>query len=315
MQQGSLFWQEGRYEDARRATQESLAFFASQQKTTPVTRSTRTTRIQRTLEGDPVDLGVAHRLLGALADAEGRAAEALDHLNAALFIFEQADHKRRIAHVAHDLSYVYIKKGAFEQAHASLRRALNLAERLGDDPLIAVVYSNQGELAAAGGDLEEAETWYLRSLALAEQFNDREYISRWNTRLAAVLRAQDRLDEAATCTLRALSLGRAMRNNPCTGSALVALSNLRIAQARATRNLPIVTKRLLTHAGQNARRALALPGLEAETHVQANLALAHIALLLGDHHAPDQLAQVIEQAHLYELTLVETQARYLAETP
>jgi tetratricopeptide (TPR) repeat protein len=314
LQQGSLYWQEGRYEEARSAARDSLALFAQQQNPPTVPSAThilRITRIQRTLKGDPVDLGAAHRLLGALAEAEGRLSEALDHLNTALVIFEQADHKRRIAHVSQDISYVYIKKAQYEPAHAALRCAYSLAERIGDDPLIGVVLSNLGELAAATGKLEDAEIWYRKSLAFAERFHDREYISWWNARLARVLREQERYDEAAKCVKRALSTARAMRNNPRIGTALVALGNLRIAQAQAMPLLPVARKRLLMHARQDVERALLLPGLETETKIKGELALAYVSLLLGEAEACEKITRVIEEAHRCELALIEARARNL----
>jgi DNA-binding SARP family transcriptional activator/Flp pilus assembly protein TadD len=326
LQQGSLYWQEGRYEEARTAAQESLALFAQQQKpaaslsitdTTPSASSVspvnplRTTRIQRTLDGDPVDMGADHRLLGALAEAEGRLSDALDHLNTALVIFEQADHQRRIAHVSQDISYVCIKKAQLELAQAALRRAYSIAERIGDDPLIGVITSNLAELSAISGKLEEAESLYKGSLVLAERIHDREYISWWNARLSAVLREQNKLAEAEECVKRALRIARAMRNNPRLGTALLALGNLRIAQAQSAERLPVVRKRLLEHARQDIARALALPGLEAETRIKAHLAEAQISLLLGEAPARQHIEQVIEEAHRCELALVEANARDL----
>lgn len=319
LQQGSLHWQEGRYAEARQAAQESLALFTQQQKPVPSfshpARSARnvlyTTRIQRTLEGDPVDLGAAHRLLGALDEAEGLLSDALNHLNTALVIFEQADHKRRIAHVSQDISYVHIKKAQYEPAHAALRLAYSLAERIGDEPLIGVITSNRAELAAIHGDLEEAEHLYRESLVFAERIHDREYISWWNARLANILKEQGELDEAAICIKRSLSTARTIHNNPRIGTALLALGNLRIAQAQNNGRFPKVSKRLLSHAQQDIHRALALPGLEAETKIKCDLALAHISLLLGEPDAQRRIAQVKEEAQRSELALVEAQAKML----
>jgi DNA-binding SARP family transcriptional activator len=319
-QEGSLYWQEGRYEEARRAAQEALALFEQQQKlpTGPLNAATdgaaRTTRIQRTLEGDPADLGLTHRLLGALANAEGRRTEALEHLKTALAIFEQYDHKRRIAHVSSDLGHVYLKKAKYELAQSSLRRALSLAERLGDTPLTALVFYNLAELAAAAGDLDESEGWYRRALARAERINDREYVSMWNVGLAGVLQEEEKLDEATTCIIRALTLGRAMRNDPCIGAALVALGTMRIVQARTLQDLTRARERLLRLARMDVERALALTGLEAETRTRGRLALAQIAHLSGEtEKARKEIEHVIEEARRYELVSLEMQAQQLLE--
>jgi len=274
--------------------------------------SARATRIQRTLEGSPIDLGSSHRLLGYIANSEGRRTEALHHLNIALAISEQYDHKRRIAHLSVDLGHIYLKLAQDEQAQIAFRRSLSLAERLGDNPLKGVVFSNLAELAATSDDLDEAENWYRRALTQAESIKDREYISLWSAGFSAVLLQQGRLDEAATCIRRAWQIGRAMENNPCVGNALVALANARIKQAQDSSIFPLLHTRLLAQAQKDLTRALALPGLDAETRTRGRLALANIALLSGDAEpARSQLAHVIEEAHRYELARLEAQARAL----
>ncbi|HET7640491.1 MAG TPA: tetratricopeptide repeat protein, partial [Ktedonobacteraceae bacterium] len=273
-------------------------------------------RIQRTLSGDPVELGRTHALLGALANSVGKRTDALAHLNTALKIFEQYDQKRGIAHVSCNLGYVHLKKAEYELAMASLQRSLSLAERLGDAPLASVVFSNLGELVATSGgsgDLEEAEQWYKKSLALAKRFNDREYMSRWNAGLAAVLQEQGKHDEAVACIRRALGIGRAMRNSPCIGVALLALANLRVAQAQAfSKQLPKARTRLLMHAKEDIQRVLALEGLEAETRTRSQLTLAQISFLMGAIKKAKALAeQVIDEAQRHELASVEEKARRL----
>ncbi len=101
---------EGRYEEARRSAREALIFFEQAVQATEAASSVRSTRIQRTLAGNPVDLGQVYAHMGPLASGEGRRTEALNHLKTALTIFEQYDDKRRIAHVSCNLGNVYLKK-------------------------------------------------------------------------------------------------------------------------------------------------------------------------------------------------------------
>src|SRR5712691_1721065 len=315
-QQSSLYWQQGRYEDAHAAAQEALLLFEQQQPA--VVQVTPRTRIQRTLAGDPVELGRTHALLGALANGVGKRSQALAHMNTALQIFEQYDQKRGIAHVSCNLGYVHLKKAEYELALASLQRSLSLAEQLGDAPLASVIFSNLGELVAASdnsGDLEEAEQWYKKRLVMEKRFNDREYMSRWNAGLAAVLQEQGKHDEAAACIRLALSIGRTMHHSPCIGIALLALANLRVAQAEAfSKKLPRARTRLLNHAKEDIQRVLALEGLEAETRTRSQLTLAQISLLMGAMKKAKALAeQVIDEAQQHELASVEEKARRLLE--
>jgi DNA-binding SARP family transcriptional activator/tetratricopeptide (TPR) repeat protein len=279
--QGMLYWQEGRYEEAQKVAQEALTFFSTAEQPhgsingllRPVQQTTRT---QRTLEGDPINLGRTHRLLGSIANATGCRNEALMYLNTALAIYEQYNHKREIAHVCCNLGHVYLKRGDYELAQAALRRSLSLAEHINDSPLISVIFSNLAELAAASGDLLGAEDWYRRGLDLAEHFGDLHYVSTWHVGLATVLQAQGKLTEAATCITRAWRIARTMHNAPSIGAALVALAAQRLAKAQSVGKLSSNSMRLLMHAQKDIERALALEGLEAETIARGEVILARV---------------------------------------
>lgn len=319
-QQGSLYMLEGRYEEARQAMQEALSLFEQQRQPDAPrtqTRSARSTRIQRTVEGNPVDLGQTHKLLAALADAVGSLREAFDHLDTALAIFEQYDHKRRIAHVSCDIGHIQLKRAQFEQAQAALRRSLNLAEQLGDEPLMGVVYWNLAELAANTdeGDLAEAEHYYKTAISLQERINDREYLSKWNAGLAAVLLERGHLEEAKTCAIRALQIGRSMDNNkPCIGSALVALGKVRIALAGQEEISEQERARHLRLAMKDLRRALALSGLDADTRMRGRLFLGQLLLLKGQRKkAREEIQSLIAHTRKAEHALIERQAQKMLE--
>jgi predicted ATPase len=301
-QKSSIYWQQGNYEEALRAAREALSLF---QESIPLAAkvdlpdTSNLTRIRLTLLGDPVDLGRTHALLGALASAIGQRNEALEHQNKALAIYESYDRQREIAHVSNNIGFLHLKRTEYTLAQSFLHRSFGLAERIGDVPLMSVVFHNLGELAASSGDLQEAETLYKKSLLLAEQVEDREYISLWNSDLAGVFLTQGKLVDAEMCVGRALTTGRAIRNTPCLGMALVALGNLRLAQAKseATR-----TTRDLKRANGSLQHALSLNGLDVETRVRGQLALAEVFQLLGQREAArGEAARAMEQAHLFEL--------------
>lgn len=317
-QESGHYWQEGRYDEARQMAQEALTLFRQQprlpKEAQEPTSAALTTRIQRTLAGDPADLGRSYGLLGLIANHMGLRSKALTYFQTALTVYEQYDYKREIAHVSCNLGNIHLKKAEYKLAQAALRRSLNLASRLGDEPLSSVVFSNLGELAACFGDLEEAEMWYKKGLKLAERFNDRVYMSAWNAGLATVLQEEKKMEEAAACIVQSLRVGRAMKNDPCIGVALVALGSMRITQALAL-DQHSTRERLLTRAQQAIQRALALNALEAETRTKGQLAEAHLSLLLGDSEkARQKLKQVIGEAHRYELALVEAHACRLLDT-
>jgi predicted ATPase len=314
-QQSSIYWQQGNYEEALRAAREALSLFDESISTVPMVDLpdiSNLTRIRLTLLGDPVDLGRTHALLGALASAMGQRNEALEHLNRALAIYERYDRQREIAHVSNNIGYLHLKRTEYTLAQSFLQRSFSLAERIGDVPLMSVIFHNLGELAVASDELQEAETLYKKSLLLAEQVEDREYVSLWNADLAGVFLAEGKLVDAVVSVGRALTTGRAIHNTPCLGLALVALANLRIAQAKAE---TITAMRNLKRARNSLQRALALHGLEVETRVRAQLALAEVFLLMGQREAArGEAVRALGEAHRFELVAVLKDCEQLLRT-
>jgi DNA-binding SARP family transcriptional activator len=311
--QSALYLYEGRYEEARDAALTELGLLEMLPANNDgIPRRSRPTRIQRILASDPVDLGRVYRRLGGISTSVGQRSEALKHLNTALTIYERYDYKREVAHISCDLGYNYFKRAEYGLSREALHRSLSLARSINDDPLISVIYSDLGALAASGGELEEAEQWYKRALEMAEQTSDREYQSRWSAALAPILEGLEKSDEARTSAVRALLIGRATRKDPCVGEALLALGILRIMQAGKVKKLPRTRKRLLLLARRDLQRAQTLPGLEAETRARAQLELARIAYELGEErHMREALRQALEMAQRYELAHEEVQARQL----
>ena len=313
-QQSSIYWQQGNYEEALRVAREALHLFeesiASASKSNLPDPPTLT-RIRLTLLGDPVDLGRTYALLGALTSAVGRRSEALEHLNMALAMYERYDRQREIAHVSNNIGYLHLKKAEYTLAKAFLQRAFSLAERIGDIPLMSVVFHNLGDLAAASDDVQEAESYYTKGLQLAEQVEDREYISLWNCDLAGVYLAQGRLVDAQICVAKALKAARAIRNTPCLGLALVALGNVRIAQAKSGTTRAMHD---LKRARSTLQRALVLQGLEVETRVRCQLALAEVLLLMGQNEsAREEATRALEEAHRFELEAMMKECEQLLD--
>jgi len=309
-QQGSIYSMEGRYTAAWEAAQRALDYFSYQPDTQHPT-SGFTTRLERTLQGDQVNLGNIRRLLGQVAAAEGRLGVALEHLTIARNIFEQAEHKRLIGHVSCDLSYVLIKMGRLKEAQAALRHARTLAEQIGDTPLMGVVYSNYGELAASQKNYEEAESWYQKSIVLAEQHSDKVYISMRCAQLALMQGEQGKLSVATRQITRSIRTARAIQNNPCLGTALIVLGTLRTIQADEAETIPILQKHLLRCARRDIERALHLPGLEAELLLKGKLALAAVAVRQGTAEAQTLLAEVEASATRSSFTFLSEQAHEL----
>ncbi len=332
-QQSYIYWWQGNYVVASDKAHEAMKLLGEslQQQHSPQIHDSYVTGTKRTLAGDPVNLGRIHTLLGTIANSVGEHAETLNHLNTALAIFEQFDRQREIANVCCNIGYVYLNNAEHELSQAFLRRSLNLAERVGDVPLMAVVLYNLGELSLHRGDLVEAEASFRRSLQLAEQVNDQLYMSLWNATLAIVLQDQGKLPDATVCIRRSLSNARAMNNNmPWIGHALMTLGNMRIVQARvvdekqsytekennksnASKQVNSVTShRYLLRAKATLQRVLAFQELEVETRTEAKLALAKVLWFLGELDQSLQQANVtLKDAEQYKLMWIFTRTQQL----
>jgi len=285
----SISWREGNYTAALHdgnialeVLEAALAQSSSQQE-----RRIRSTRISRTLAGNPVDLGRVHALLGPFAKAVGQTDEALVHLHAALAIFEEHQCSREIAHVCCNIADVYMQRKEYILAQTSLQRARQFAEGMGDVALNAAIVGNLGIISMDEGNMVEAERYLTQSVELAERIHDTLFVSIWFVYLADVYAAQKEFAAALGAVRRAFVLGRTMKNIPCIGHALVTLGTIRIAQAVAlskpnTKSLlpSLGYIRLLKRARSTLHRALTYEELEEDFRIKGEQAMAQVIQLL-----------------------------------
>ncbi|HVB62776.1 MAG TPA: tetratricopeptide repeat protein, partial [Ktedonobacteraceae bacterium] len=299
--QSYIYWQEGNFDAARSVAEEALHLY-EQTPQASSSDSARFTGTQRTLMGDPVNLGRTHMLIGAITNATGHTTDALTHYHDALNIFEQYERQREIANASCYIGDAHLRKTENQPAYAALRRALNLAERVGDVSLISGIYGNFGIIATHSGDLLEAENWFQQGIVLAGQINDQVFISILYLYHAIAQQDQGNLDNARTNICRALTISRSISHASLIGFALVTTGLLRIAQAKQTvqeqrsRNNIDASKRLLLRALASLRRALALDELDAEIRYEGQLARAETLLLLGDLDTALQQAEAVYEA-------------------
>ncbi|GLV54488.1 hypothetical protein KDH_13350 [Dictyobacter sp. S3.2.2.5] len=314
----NLYQMQGLYEQALHSAQEALLLLEEGQQQGPVRpptdRKACKTLMQRIIEGYPDLLGRLQRHMGSIAVDMGQLSQALAYQNKALAFFEQYEEQRQIAHISSNLGFIHLKMAQYSEAQAALRRAQWMAESIGDRPLLSLVSSNLGELDAALGDLVEAEKQYEVALQLSLVLGDREYTSKWNSNLAGIFQARGELAEAARCIRTAFSVARSMQNAPSIGQALVALANIRLAQATAIQGDERKRALLLCHAQTDIERALGLE-VEAETRMKGQLALAQITLMRGQQQEARQaFEEIMEEARSTEhLQIVEKAEQWLAQ--
>src|SRR6266487_543732 len=275
------------------------------------------TRTERTLAGDPLDIGNAHEQLGIIAASAGSLNDGLRHMHIALAIYEQSELVSDMTRVCNNLGAAYSVKSEQSAARTYLRRSLELAERIGDLPSMTTSMGNLGDVAQRSGDLLESEEWFKRSITLAERINDREGISWCSVELAKLQQDLDKLEDARETLLRAINIGRAIKSLRCVRYALVGVGNLRITEALlAGKSSPFSYnkrhktqgksyKRLLLRARAAIQRAIAFEELEVEIIIDGRYLLASIYFFLDDLETAQTIAlQTLKEAQEYEITSI-----------
>ncbi len=340
LQYGAMLRLDGHYHEARRYLQEALTMLENIIHPTTDHLSDENhyqfqkalhTRIERTLQGDPFELGYAYEQLGIALASSGPMSEGLRHMHIALTIYEQSELLPEMARVCSNLGAAYIAKGEQTPARDYLHRSLDLAERIGDLPSMVPVTANLGDIAQRLGNLLEAEEWFKRSLDVAQRINDREGISWSSVELANVQRDLGKLEEAKATILHAIITGHAIKSPRCVRYALVGLGELRLAEAllacpyaapdcTTTINKTLLDshlhkapcKRLLLRARSTLQHALSLDELDIEAFTDGKHLLATTYYLLDNIKLARQTAlQVLKAAQENETGPIIGRANHL----
>lgn len=317
-------WRDGNLPEALSMANEALKVFENLVHQPEVSHRSFLTRTQHTLNGDMVDLGRVYTLLALIEITTGRSIDGRGHLNAALKIYERYDQQREIAIVCSNLADLHLRKAEYSQARSVLMRSHDIAEKIGDAPIMSLVLINLGVLSARLGDLSQAESWYRQALVIAEQVNDLFYVSLFQSYIAIAFIDEGQLKEARGAIARSLKVIRSRRIAPCMGFAFAALGHLYLAYALTNEmeNKKLVARtrskhssklftRFLLRARAILQRALAFDGLEADTILNSRLLLARISLLLDEmENAHDLATKALEEAHTSELVWLQARAEY-----
>ncbi|GCE14448.1 DUF6788 family protein [Tengunoibacter tsumagoiensis] len=306
LQQSYVIWREGDYTLARPMANEALSVLEKviNEKKLAEKNKHKYTSAERTLLGDPVEIGRVHVLLSNIEATGGKCSDALPHLNKALEIFEQYDCSREIAIVSCNLGDLYLRTAQYSQAQAALRRSLSIAERIGEIPLSSFAIGNLGILDMRLGELYEAEKEMEKAISLAESVQDPIFQSMLNSSLATVLQEQRKFPQAVSALKSALKMARATKVSPCIGLAYMTLGKFRLALALDKTEGIEEKERLknLSRAFSTLKHVLALKGIEVETRAESRLNLVQVLLIREDFViAHQQALNALEEAQQSEL--------------
>lgn len=329
---GSVYWAEGNFAEARRYMKESLAIHEEVMRSIQENAAGRRayqehvpaplmTHSRRALLGDPLELAKAHESLGVASASIGQYTESLQHLHTALAILEKHDLIGVMSQTCGNLGAVYAMKTEHTIAITYFKRALELAERTGDIPSKVLATGNLGDVAAHNGNLVDAATWLTDSLSLAVQISDKDHTSWALVALATVQQDLGNMREALENIRRSLATGRSVKSTVRVGFALVALADWRVTCATLLRNLETNRaneseyQRLLRAARAAIERVGRLEDIDTETQCTGQVALTAIYYLSGEfEQAQQQVVQALEEIRQSEMMhLIGRAQRLLGE--
>ncbi len=329
---GSIYWAEGNFAEARRYMKESLAIQEEVMRSIQENAAGRRayqenvpaplmTHSRRALLGDPLELAKAHESLGVADASIGQYTESLHHLHTALSILEKHDLIGVMSQTCGNLGAVYAMKTEHTIAITYFKRALELAERTGDIPSKVLATGNLGDVAAHNGNLVDAATWLTDSLSLAVQISDKDHTSWALVALATVQQDLGNMREALENIRRSLATGRSVKSTVRVGFALVALADWRVTCATLLRNLQTDRanegeyQRLLRAARAAIERVGRLEDIDTETQCTGQVVLTAIYYLSGEFEkARQQVTQALEEIRQSEMMhLIGRAQRLLGE--
>ncbi len=144
--------------------------------------------------------------LGMLAQDRGDYDEAARQYQRALDINERIGDQPGVGGGYHQLGILAYLRGDYDQAARQYQRALDIRERIGNQPGMANSYGQLGILAQARGDYDEAARQYQRSLDIRERIGDQAGTARSYHGLGLIAQTRGDYDQAARQYQRSLDI-------------------------------------------------------------------------------------------------------------
>lgn len=149
--------------------------------------------------------------LGFLYYLLGDLDRAEDFARRALEIAERLGDLRRVSRCYHNLGLVYRGRGAVQQAEEMLHKSLAMSKDLGDLDGSATDYVELGLLYQSSGSEDRAEQMHREALSIHRKLGDEEAVSFDSANLAAITRMSGDLDQAEAMTRKMIELHGRLR--------------------------------------------------------------------------------------------------------
>lgn len=183
--------------------------------------------------GSPTALGSAYVQLAITLSGAGQYGAARMCLTRALPICQAAGHADAVAKCQEDLGLIALKTKRFAEAERRYRLALDLYERMSNEPNAAIVLHQLGAVYEELADYDRAEASLRGSIALKTRWGNRAGVSNSTFHLGKV--AQRRGDHALAerCYLACLSIDEELGERHAIALDLAEIGNLLAEQGRS----------------------------------------------------------------------------------
>ncbi|WP_298820586.1 adenylate/guanylate cyclase domain-containing protein [Chloroflexus sp.] len=257
--------------------------------------------------GNPIDQARALKIIGNIANDQGDRTQAIDALNRARALYEQATTLSGLCDVLNDLGRVYTQAGRWAETIAVFEQSMAISENIGDVLATARTANNLAVVLVGRNQLERAAELYQRASDLFARLGSRLGVAVTGYNRGEVLLNQGRAGEAlALFTIAIADIesinARSFLPEVLRLAALAALALGDLDQARS-----------------NANRSLAIAEElgQVDDSAIANRVLGEIALAAGDLAVAEDLftrssATLAQLDNRYELGKVRYQQARLA---
>jgi tetratricopeptide (TPR) repeat protein len=151
-----------------------------------------------------------------------------------------------VAAALSNLGILQSVSGNWQAAYNSIKRSLDLRQKMGDVDGVAITNHNLGQLVRGLGDVVQAELYYRDSLAVSRPFQMNWHAANSYVGLAQSLLGQDKIDEASEALQESFRLAQEINAPDVIAEAYCTLAEIQLARDQ------------LVEAEENAQKAVKL---------------------------------------------------------
>ena len=174
--------------------------------------------------------GNVHNVLGVIGIAQGRYADARNHIEKFLKVAQEIGNKNRELTALNSLAVILVLLGEYDMAMEYGRQQLNLSIEVGDRVTEGTAYINLAWAISAQGDLQTAEEYILKGLLIKRETRQPEALAEGSVWLGHIKLGLHQPAEAERAFRESLSIRQELSQEVMQAEALSGLSRALFAQ-------------------------------------------------------------------------------------